>query len=108
AEPVSNLSLDVMHRLTGPVYVEAAEPGEALVVDIVSIKHKGWGRNAVIPGLGMLAEDFTEPYLHLYNVGEDCEFRPDIRIPYEPFCGVMGVAPRELGRFITIPPGENP
>jgi acetamidase/formamidase len=78
------------------------------VVDIVSIKHKGWGWNAVIPGFGLLAEDFTEPYLHHYKLGETtCEFRSDIQIPYEPFCGVMGVGPREAGRFNTIPPREN-
>jgi acetamidase/formamidase len=78
------------------------------VVEIVSIKHKGWGWNAVIPGFGLLAEDFTEPYLQIYKLGETtCEFRPDIEIPYEPFCGVMGVGPREAGRFNTIPPREN-
>jgi acetamidase/formamidase len=105
---VGNLNFDFIHPLTGPVYVEGAEPGDALVVDIVSIKHKGWGWNAVIPGFGLLAEDFTEPYLHHYKLGETtCEFRSDIHIPYEPFCGVMGVGPREAGRFTTIPPREN-
>ncbi len=108
AEVVGNLNFDVIHPLTGPVYVEGAEPGDALVVDIVSIKHKGWGWNAVIPGFGLLAEDFPDPYLHIYKLGETtCEFRQDIHIPYEPFCGVMGVGPREAGRFNTIPPREN-
>ena len=108
SEVVGNLNFDLIHPLTGPVYVEGAEPGDALVVDIVSIKHKGWGWNAVIPGFGLLAEDFTEPYLHHYKLGETtCEFRSDIHIPYEPFCGVMGVGPLEAGRFNTIPPREN-
>jgi acetamidase/formamidase len=108
SEAVRTLNFDLIHPLTGPVYVEGAEPGDALVVDIVSIKHKGWGWNAVIPGFGLLAEDFTEPYLHHYKLGETtCEFRSDIQIPYEPFCGVMGVGPREAGRFNTIPPREN-
>jgi acetamidase/formamidase len=105
---VGNLNFDLIHPLTGPVYVEGAEPGDALVIDIVSIKHKGWGWNAVIPGFGLLAEDFAEPYLQIYKLGETtCEFRSDIQIPYEPFCGVMGVGPRESGRFTTIPPREN-
>jgi acetamidase/formamidase len=108
SEVVGNLNFDFIHPLTGPVYVEGAEPGDALVVDIVSIKHKGWGWNAVIPGFGLLAEDFSNPYLHHYKLGETtCEFRSDIQIPYEPFCGVMGVGPRESGRFTTIPPREN-
>ena len=108
SEVVGHLNFDLIHPLTGPVYVEGAEPGDALVVDIVSIKHKGWGWNSVIPGFGLLAEDFPDPYLHIYKLGETtCEFRSDIQIPYEPFCGVMGVGPREAGRFNTIPPREN-
>ncbi len=108
SEVVGHLNFDLIHPLTGPVYVEGAEPGDALVVDIVSIKHKGWGWNSVIPGFGLLAEDFPDPYLHIYKLGEtNCEFRADIQIPYEPFCGVMGVGPREAGRLTTIPPREN-
>jgi acetamidase/formamidase len=108
SEAVRALDFSLIHPLTGPVYVEGAEPGDALVVDIVSIKHKGWGWNAVIPGFGLLGDDFQEPYVQHYKLGETtCEFRPDIQIPYEPFCGVMGVGPREVGRFTTIPPREN-
>jgi acetamidase/formamidase len=105
---VANLSFDPIHPLTGPVYVEGAEPGDGLEVEVVSIKHKGWGWNAVIPGFGLLGEDFPTPYLHHYKLGRtQCKFREDILIPYEPFCGVMGVAPREPGRLTTIPPREN-
>jgi acetamidase/formamidase len=108
AEAVQNLSFDPIHPLTGPVYVEGAEPGDGLEVEIVSIKHKGWGWNAVIANFGLLGEDFPTPYLHHYKLGRThCYFREDILIPYEPFCGVMGVAPRENGRFDTIPPREN-
>jgi acetamidase/formamidase len=108
SEVVGHLDFGLIHPLTGPVYIEAAEPGDALEIDIISIKHKGWGWNAVIPGFGLLGDDFANPYLHHYKLGETtCEFREDIHIPYEPFCGVMGVAPREPGRFTTIPPREN-
>ncbi len=107
SEALRTLSFDPIHPLTGPVYVEGAEPGDGLEVEVVSLKHKGWGWNGVLPGFGLLAEDFSEPYLHLYKVQRGyCEFRKDIRIPYEPFCGVMGVAPREPGRRTTIAPGE--
>jgi acetamidase/formamidase len=104
---LETLSFDPIHPLTGPVYVEGAEPGDALEVEIISLEHKGWGWNAVIPGFGLLAEDFTTPYLHHYDLGDACTFREDVIIPYEPFCGVMGVGPRESGRFVTIPPREN-
>jgi acetamidase/formamidase len=108
SEAVQSLSFEPIHPLTGPVYVEGAELGDALEVEIISLEHKGWGWNAVIPGFGLLADDFINPYLHHYKlVGKVCEFSPDIRLPFEPFCGVMGVAPREPGRLNTIPPREN-
>lgn len=107
-EAVAHLDFSVIHPLTGPVFVDGAAPGDALEVEIVSIKHKNWGWNAVIPGFGLLGADFQNPYLHHYKVGTKyCEFRADIQIPYEPFCGVMGVGPREPGRLATIPPREN-
>ena len=108
SDTLATLSFDPIHPLTGPVYVEGAEPGDGLSVEIVSIKHKGWGWNGVIPGFGLLGDEFTTAYLHHYKLGRThCEFRKDILIPYEPFCGVMGVGPREAGRLDTIPPREN-
>ena len=107
-DAVANLNFGPIHPLTGPVYVNGAQPGDALQVEILDFKHKGWGWNAVIPGFGLLGNEFQSPYLHHYKLGaKSCEFRADIHIPFEPFCGVMGVAPREPGRLTTIPPREN-
>jgi acetamidase/formamidase len=100
---LTTMSFEPIHPLTGPVFVKGAEPGDALAVEIVRLRHKGWGWNAVIPGFGLLADDFSKPYLHHYALTRSgCVFRKDIVIPYEPFCGVMGVAPREPGRLNTI------
>lgn len=110
AEALATLDFGPIHPLTGPVYVEGAEPGDALQVDILDLQHKGWGWNAVIPGFGLLAEDFPDPYLHHWRLeGKECHFGGDsgIRVPYEPFCGVMGVAPAEAGELDTIPPRVN-
>ena len=107
-EAVAHLDFGVIHPLTGPVFVEGAEPGDGLGVEIISLKHKSWGWNAVIPGFGLLGEDFPNAYLHHYKLtGNRCIFRDDIVIPYEPFCGVMGVGPKEPGRLTTIPPRAN-
>ena len=106
-EAVARLSFDPIHPLNGPVAVDGAEPGDTLEVEILDLQHKGWGWNAVLAGFGLLPDDFPNPYLHHYQlVGSQCIFRNDILIPFEPFCGVMGVAPREPGRFGTTPPGE--
>lgn len=107
-EDLRKLSFDPIHPLTGPVHVEGAELGDTLEVEVIRLRHKGWGWNAVIPGFGLLADDFPDPYLHHYRLGRThCDFGLGIRIPFEPFCGVMGVAPRDPGRLNTIPPREN-
>ena len=105
-----SLDFGPIHPLTGPVYVKGAELGDALAVEILELQHKGWGWSAAIPGFGLLADDFSEPYLHHWQLeGDICHFGSgfDIRIPYDPFCGVMGVAPKEDGRLDTIPPRFN-
>jgi acetamidase/formamidase len=108
AAALETISFEPIHPLTGPVYVKGAKPGDALEVEVVRLEHKGWGWNAVLPGFGLLAADFPTPYLHHYALTRaGCVFRKDIVIPFEPFCGVMGVAPREPGRLNTIPPREN-
>ncbi len=107
-EDIGRLDFGRVNAVTGPVFVEGAEPGDGLVVEVRNLKHKGWGWNAVIPHFGLLADEFPDPYLHLYKLGRrTCEFREDILIPYEPFCGEMGVAPREPGRHDAIPPRAN-
>ncbi len=108
ADALADLDPERIHPLTGPVHVEGAEPGDVLEVEVLELEHRGWGWNGVIPEFGLLPDEFPEPYIHHYELSrEECLFRPDIRIPFEPFCGVMGVAPRDPGRFDTAPPREN-
>jgi acetamidase/formamidase len=52
-----------IHALTGPVAVEEAEPGDVLQIEVLDVRHKGWGWSSVIPGLGFLKQRFTEPCL---------------------------------------------
>jgi acetamidase/formamidase len=105
---LANLQSDLIHALTGPVAIEGAEPGDVLEVEVLDLEHKGWGWNGVIPGNGLLTDDFEEPYIHHYALdGGACAFSDSISIPFEPFCGVMGVAPAEEGRLDTTPPRRN-
>jgi acetamidase/formamidase len=108
SEQLARLDPTLIHALNGPVAIRGAEPGDVLVVDIVSLEHGGWGWNGVIPGFGLLADDFTEPYIHHYELdGDRCNFNDWITIPFEPFCGTMGVALDAEGRFDTAPPRRN-
>lgn len=109
-EDLKNLSFDPIHPLTGPVYVEGAIPGDILKVTLHKIEMGEWGWTAIVPGFGFLADEFTEPYLKTFELGEGKEsvqFSEGINIPLKPFPGVMGVAPATDSMLSTIPPRAN-
>jgi acetamidase/formamidase len=95
-----------IHALTGPIFVEGAEPGDVLQVDVLEVAHKGWGWSSVISGLGFLKERFSTPYLFHWKLDGSVSgsLAPAV-VPLRPFCGVMGVASAEDGEFRTRPPG---
>jgi len=93
------------HPLTGPVFVEGAEPGDALVVEILGLTHHGWGWSSFAPGRGLLPDDFAAPYLHIWRLeGEAAWLRPGVRVPLQPFPGIVGLAPAVTGQHSTMPP----
>ena len=84
-----------------------AEPGDVLKVEIQEFAHEGWGWTCIYPGFGLLPDDFGNYMgLFIWKVGKDgrAELKPGIRIPIEPFMGIMGVAPKEDGAHSTMPP----
>lgn len=107
---VTTMDFDPVHPLTGPIYVEGAEPGDVLAVTLHHIEAVDWGWTAIVPGFGFLAEDFTEPYLRTFNIppgATEIEFTDRITVPLNPFPGVMGVAPATDSMLTTIPPRAN-
>jgi acetamidase/formamidase len=95
-----------IHALTGPIFVEGANPGDVLQVEVVEVAHKGWGWSSVIGGLGFLKERFKGPFLFQWKLdGELSRSLAPAVVPLRPFCGVMGVARTEDGEFVTRPPG---
>ena len=95
-----------IHALTGPVWVEGAEPGDVLQIDVLSTRHAGWGWSSVIEGFGFLKDRFREPYLFHWRLdGESTASLAPAVVPVRPFLGVMGVARAEDGAFRTRPPG---
>lgn len=110
AEDIGSVSFDPIHPVTGPVFVEGAEPGDILAVKLLDIEVGDWGWSGVFPGFGFLAEQFTEPYLKTFDFSEDKEkllFNEQITIPLKPFPGVMAVAPATDSLLSTIPPRAN-
>lgn len=95
-----------IHALTGPIWVNGAEPGDVLQIDILETNHHGWGWTSVIEGLGFLKEQFRDPYLFHWHLDGDLSLSlAPARVPLRPFPGVMGVARPENGEFRTRPPG---
>jgi acetamidase/formamidase len=85
------------HFLTGPIFVEGAEPGDVLEVRLLDIKYRAdWGWNLQLPFLGTLPEDFPE--LRRIHIPLDLA-RNVARMPWgqelalDPFFGNFGVAP---------------
>ena len=95
-----------IHALTGPVWIEGAEPGDVLEIDVLATRHADWGWSSVIEGLGFLKGRFREPYLFHWQLdGESTSSLAPAVVPLRPFLGVMGVARAEDGKFRTRPPG---
>ncbi|HUL94764.1 MAG TPA: acetamidase/formamidase family protein [Usitatibacter sp.] len=98
------------HTLTGPVYVNGAQPGDVLKVTILKIVPRAYATNFNVPGMfGEFPKDYPDgqvKYLYLDMDKMETEFLPGIFIPLKPFPGTTGVARAEPGRYSSVPPGE--
>jgi acetamidase/formamidase len=97
------------HPLTGPVRVRGAKPGDVLQVEILDLVPGEMGYTSFVPGRGLLPDDFPDLYLHIWDLrnGQYGELRPGVRVPFEPFLGIMGTALDEAGEHGTGPPRKN-
>jgi acetamidase/formamidase len=104
---IDGLDWDRVYPLNGPIGVAGAEPGDTLAVEILDIHTQGWGWTAVLPGLGLLPEDFPDAYLRIFDIsgGEFAHLRDDVAIPLAPFFGTMGVCPGGASAQPIMPPG---
>ncbi|KAK3390264.1 hypothetical protein B0H63DRAFT_109996 [Podospora didyma] len=99
----------------GPVFVEGAEPGDVLKIEFLELVPGEYGWTAIFPGFGLLADEFPEPQLKIWDLTESglvtsssglrhAVFKKGIQVPVEPFLGVVGVAPATHEELSTIPP----
>ncbi|WP_454783842.1 acetamidase/formamidase family protein [Legionella sp. WA2024007413] len=114
-----------MHSLTGPVYIEEAEPGDVLEIRVLDIKLNDFGYNFLSPTQGILSE-FTKPRIMYFKYNKErntTEFSKGICLRLKPFPGVIAVAPPKdwpdgwpvnlethmgqpvPGQFNSVPPG---
>ena len=97
------------HTLTGPVYIEGAEPGDVLKISINRIVPRAYATNFNVPGMfGEFPDKFADgqvKYFYLDLERKVAEFAPGIEIPLAPFPGTLGVARAEPGQYSSVPPG---
>jgi acetamidase/formamidase len=105
---LSKLDFGKVNPVTGPVYIDGAEPGDAIKVTLLEFGPSGWGWTANIPGFGLLADQFKDPALHIWKYDpvamSPAVYSSAARIPLKPFCGTIGLAPAEMGQHSVVPP----
>jgi len=107
-DDVARLDFAKVNPVTGPVYIDGAEPGDVLKVTVLSFVPSGWGWTANIPGFGLLAEEFKTAALHVWHYDRETVapalFGRWAKVPLQPFAGTMGVAPAQPGTHSIVPP----
>ncbi|HEY1258829.1 MAG TPA: acetamidase/formamidase family protein [Stellaceae bacterium] len=96
AEDLRRCDLNLVHPLTGPVYVAGAAPGDLLEVEICDMKPAAFAYTVQVPGFGFLRDAFPDPYIAKWTIKDgfaESADLPGVRIPDGSFVGVIGVAP---------------
>lgn len=96
------------HTLTGPIYVDGAEPGDILQIRFNKIVPRAYASNNTAPGKGLFPEEFTKPYVKYFLLdvkNKKMQFAPGIVVPLNPFPGIVAVARAEPGQYDSAPPG---
>jgi formamidase len=95
-DDVAAANLDRVHPLTGPVYVDGAEPGDLLDIEILDVEPDRYGYTVQVPGFGFLRDEFPEPFKVNWDIADGWATSadlPGVRIPGAPFMGTIGLSP---------------
>lgn len=107
-DDIARLDYSKLLPLFGPIAVDGARPGDALKITILGFKPSGWGWSGVIPGFGILEDEFKDPTLAIWRYQPNCKvpalFGDFARVPLKPFPGTIGLAPDEPGTVTALPP----
>lgn len=108
AASLATLDFGKVNPVTGPVFVDGAEPGDILKITLLGFEPSGWGWTALIPGFGLLTDQFPDPELHVWKYDNTslapALFGKTARVPLKPFAGTIGVAPAAKGPHSVVPP----
>jgi len=100
--------LSRINPTTGPVWIDGAQPGDALKVTLLQIAASGFGWTMTSPRIGLLADQFNERKLHIWSYDQTATqpaaFGDFARVPLKPFAGTIGLAPSAPGLHSVLPP----
>lgn len=113
---VATLDFGKINPVSGPIYVDGAEPGDALKITLHDFAPRvqdgsAWGWTANIPGFGLLADQFTDPALTIWKY-DAVSLAPALwgthgKVALKPFTGTIGVAQAEPGLHSVVPPRQT-
>jgi acetamidase/formamidase len=102
---VAALDLSRANRLTGPIAVEGARPGDVVAVELLDLAVGEVGWTTLLPGFGLLADDFPDPHVIVSRIADGrVRFGDLATLPAAPFLGTVGLAPDAPGEHSVIPP----
>ena len=93
---LSAVDLNLVHPMTGPVYIEGAKRGDVLAVTLVDVEPDEYGYTTVVPGFGFLRDLYPNPFIanwKLNRVEAMSDQIPGVRVPFNGFMGSVGVLP---------------
>jgi formamidase len=96
ADDVTALDLNLVHPMTGPVFIEGAEVGDVLAITLVDIEPDEYGYTVIVPGFGFLRDLFPDPYIVNWKLDRQAatsDQMPGVRVPMAAFMGSVGVLP---------------
>ncbi len=95
-DDVTALDLNLVHPMTGPVFINGAERGDVLAVTLVDIEPDQYGYTVIVPGFGFLRDLYPDPYIVNWRLSRQAatsDGMPGVRIPFAGFMGSVGVMP---------------
>jgi amidase len=94
-DSVSELDWAKVDGATGPIFIENAEPGDTLIVEILDIKTEEKGIIVTIPKYGILGKKRFNPATKVVKISNGyVYFNKGVRLKADPMIGTIGVAPR--------------
>lgn len=107
-DAIPELDFEKLYPMLGPIMVEGAEPGDVLELELLEYESHGWGWTATLPGMGLLAEEFADPHLHIWDFkgSSTADFKGVASVPVRPFLGVLASTPDTDEPQGVIPPGH--